>query len=277
MKWFRLYSEVLHDPKVQRLSPALFKHWINLLCLANEQTPRGTLPAIDDIAFALRVKPSEGVKILTELGRAGLVDQPSEGRACPHNWPERQRNSDDIAARVRHYRNGKEPDNTPIPPAPQPTTPQDVTLHVTLQDGTSNVLDTDTEEDKNRSDHIPAHPAPKPGFAYQEIWDGVIAQQGYKPTWNYTVECKAVKRLLSAYPNAQPDDFVRFLAYIRTCWPWVEESTRQPTFSESTKHFGAWQAAGQPDRAIDKPRQNDKRPQPLYPERRTVSVLREVG
>jgi hypothetical protein len=72
MKWFRLYSSVLHDPKVQRLTPALFKHWVNLLCLASEQDDRGMLPSLDDIAFALRIKPSEATQVMTQLRGAAL-------------------------------------------------------------------------------------------------------------------------------------------------------------------------------------------------------------
>ncbi|HEX9036972.1 MAG TPA: hypothetical protein VF808_08280 [Ktedonobacterales bacterium] len=106
MKWFRLYSSVLHDPKAQRLSPALFKYWINLLCLANEGEPRGALPSVEDIAFALRVKPGEAGQILSQLRGAGLIDQTLEGRDFPHNWMQRQRRSDDVAARVAEHRWG---------------------------------------------------------------------------------------------------------------------------------------------------------------------------
>ena len=42
-QWLRLYDDVLDDPEVQRLPPDLFKHWVNLLCLANKGTLRGTL------------------------------------------------------------------------------------------------------------------------------------------------------------------------------------------------------------------------------------------
>src|SRR5690242_16437092 len=152
MKWFRMYSEVLHDPKVQRLSPAMFKHWVNLLCLANDSTPRGVLPSIEDIAFALRIKPTEAGRIVGELVKLQLLELTPDGRAIPHNWTERQRNSDDVAARVARHR-AKE---TPQSPPPQgkngfdhtePVTLQ-ATLRETAQAPQSNVLDRDRE--KNR-------------------------------------------------------------------------------------------------------------------------------
>jgi hypothetical protein len=114
MKWFRIYSSVLHDPKVQRLSPAVFRHWINLRCLANEGEPRGALPRVEDIAFALRVKPSEADLFMTQLRATGLVDQASVGRDFPRNWTQRQRKSDDVATRVANHRqraSGKESGN----------------------------------------------------------------------------------------------------------------------------------------------------------------------
>ena len=154
MKWFRMYSEVLHDPKVQRLTPAMFKHWVNLLCLANDSTPRGVLPSTDDIAFALRIKPTEAARIVADLVKLQLLELTPDGRAIPHNWTERQRNSDDVAARVARHR----AKDTPQSPPPQGTnhkaTNGYVTLHeplpVTLHTPQSNVLDRDIE--MNRSD-----------------------------------------------------------------------------------------------------------------------------
>jgi 5-methylcytosine-specific restriction endonuclease McrA len=94
IKWFRLYSFVLHDPKTQRLSPALFKRWINLLCLASESEPRGALPSVLDIAFALRVKPCGAERVLAQLRQARLVDRTPEGRDFFHNRTQRQLKSE---------------------------------------------------------------------------------------------------------------------------------------------------------------------------------------
>lgn len=99
MRWFRLYSSVLHDPKVQRLSPELFKHWIYLLCLASDQDEPGILPSVDDIAFALRLKPSDVAVVMTQLEHAGLIDRTPQGRCLRHNWP-----PDDGGPRLSEWR-----------------------------------------------------------------------------------------------------------------------------------------------------------------------------
>lgn len=115
MEWFRLYDCVLDDPKVQRLPPPLFKHWINLLCLANQSTPRGTLPAVPDIAFRLRIGEDQAHDVIAQLNAAGLLDQ---GETLePHNWPNRQKRSDDSAPRVAKHRATKDetlPPNDPV-------------------------------------------------------------------------------------------------------------------------------------------------------------------
>ena len=147
MKWFRLYSSVLNDPKVQQLPPEMFKHWINMLCVASENTPRGELPPLDDLAFALRIRRSTCEKLLKKLAEAGLIEESfpevsgefseSFPKVSIHNWEQRQRESDNIAARVEKHRRRKhaESDAGAI---------GNVTLQVTE---VKRSVDTDTETD----------------------------------------------------------------------------------------------------------------------------------
>jgi hypothetical protein len=90
-RWFRLYDDVLDDPKVQRLPPVLFKAWINLLCLASRGG--GTLPSVDDIAFSLRADIETVNGWLDDLSGRGLLAEQGDGIA-PHNWQARQFKSD---------------------------------------------------------------------------------------------------------------------------------------------------------------------------------------
>src|SRR3990167_8619903 len=93
--WFRFYSEVLHDPKVQTLSGADFKAWINLLCLANESTPRGSLPLDADVGFALRITTQKAGDLLARFMEWGLLDADEElHRLVVHGWERRQFASD---------------------------------------------------------------------------------------------------------------------------------------------------------------------------------------
>lgn len=102
MPWFRFYTEVLDDPKVQRLPPHLFKTWVNLLCLAG--TNDGAFPTVDDIAFRLRMSTHDVEQQIDELILAGLIDIERGGKRTPHNWSRRQFVSDTSTARVQKFR-----------------------------------------------------------------------------------------------------------------------------------------------------------------------------
>ncbi len=131
MKWFRFYSEVLHDSKVQTLHPELFRAWVNLLCLANEGTERGRLPELKQIAFALRVKEDKAAQIVGQLTACGLIDADEQGGNRPHNWDRRQRDSDNVNTRVREYRKRKA----------RVSMASDVTLHETDSERDGNALE----------------------------------------------------------------------------------------------------------------------------------------
>ena len=90
-RWFRVYDDLVDDPKVQRLSAGLFRAWMNLLCLASKNN--GSLPCLDDIAYKLRVTTVEAEAIIDALVSAELLDK---RRDCysPHNWDKRQFKSD---------------------------------------------------------------------------------------------------------------------------------------------------------------------------------------
>lgn len=148
MKWFRFYSGALDDPKVQRLPPELFKGWVNLLCLANEGSPRGTLPSIEDIAFRLRISEEEAVALITALRSRGLIDE-AAGTFHPHNWDGRQRRSDNVTERVQKHREKRtSPEGRNVP--------RNVTGNVTRNTpDTDTEADTDTEQRRNDSSVAP--------------------------------------------------------------------------------------------------------------------------
>jgi hypothetical protein len=100
-RWFRMYDEVLDDPKVQRLTGEDFKAWVNILCLASRHD--GALPSVEDIAFALRLNDQKTGKLLARLVSVGLLDEAGSGFS-PHGWSERQYKSDVSTERVKRFR-----------------------------------------------------------------------------------------------------------------------------------------------------------------------------
>jgi len=103
-RWFRLYDELLDDPKVQRLSGDDFKAWVNLLCLASRND--GKLPCVEDIAFALRMDARKAAATVERLVRATLLDADGDGFK-PHGWDARQYKSDVSTSRVKQFRERK--------------------------------------------------------------------------------------------------------------------------------------------------------------------------
>jgi hypothetical protein len=120
-RWFRLYASVLNDPKVQRLEPALFKTWINMLCAASEND--GIIPSIADLAFLLRRPEASIAKDIEALTVAGLIDD-DETVLRPHNWTGRQFQSDVSAGRVKRHRE-RQRNVTPTVTAPVTVSPPD--------------------------------------------------------------------------------------------------------------------------------------------------------
>jgi hypothetical protein len=103
-RWFRVYDDIVDNPKVQQLSPKNFRALINLWALASQND--GALPSEKDIGFRLRMKPSEVVKMLADLRQAELIDETDQG-LTPHNWSSRQYKSDTSRERTRLYRQRK--------------------------------------------------------------------------------------------------------------------------------------------------------------------------
>lgn len=103
-RWFRMYDELLDDPKVQRLSGDDFKAWVNILCLASRNN--GALPAVEDIGFALRLDLKKISAVVSRLVSCGLLDVEGD-RFAPHGWNARQYKSDVSTDRVKQFRKRK--------------------------------------------------------------------------------------------------------------------------------------------------------------------------
>lgn len=103
-RWFRVYDDLVDDPKAQRLSAENFRALINLWCLASKGD--GVLPPLEDIAFKLRVSAEKASKLLADLTKAGLFNEDETG-IHPHNWSARQFKSDVSNDRVKRHRERK--------------------------------------------------------------------------------------------------------------------------------------------------------------------------
>lgn len=138
-----MYTDVLDDPKVQKLPPPLFKVWVNLLCLAGRHD--GVLPSEDDIAFALRLDEEACALSIRELVIRGLLDAVDDGLK-PHNWDERQFKSDTAESAAERKRTQRAREKQRGKPADVTACHSDSHSEVTPPD-----TDTDTEADTEQS------------------------------------------------------------------------------------------------------------------------------
>lgn len=147
-RWFRIYDEILDDPKVQLLSPELFKTWINVLAIASKNG--GKLPSVRDMAFSLRLSVDDIQSRIDDLIMAGLIDILPGKKLEPHNWSKRQWKSDDSADRVRKHRAKKSQGSEANKETPtEPLRNDIVTVTVTPPD-TDTDTDTDTESERKK-------------------------------------------------------------------------------------------------------------------------------
>lgn len=147
MNWFRFYTSVLDDPKVQRLPGDVFKVWANLLCLASKVNhATGELPPVPDIAFALRLSVPETTNYLEGLAGEELLDRTRGGGYAIHNWANRQKPSDSSTVRVQKHRRKRPPvtgnsTETVARTNGNGAGTADVTLHETPVERPGNALD----------------------------------------------------------------------------------------------------------------------------------------
>lgn len=136
--WFRMYVEALDNPKVQRLSGDAFKAWVNLLCLAGKND--GRLPSVEDISFALRMKPREAERFVADMVAKRLIDVSDDGMK-PHDWDDRQFQTDASTARVRAFRERRSKRHETVSSnvsEPLPATPPDTEQNRTEQNTDAN-------------------------------------------------------------------------------------------------------------------------------------------
>jgi hypothetical protein len=123
-RWFRLYDELLNDPKVQRLPPWAFKMLINLWCIASKN--EGVIPE-EGLPYALHMRADHvrnGLLMLFSCGLLERIEPSSTDRKVvvhpsftPHKWHIRNPNHKPSTERTRAYRERervREREGTPL-------------------------------------------------------------------------------------------------------------------------------------------------------------------
>jgi len=104
MKWFRLYDEIVDDPKIMRLNETLRWRYIAVLCCINKyERTTNRLPSDNELTFHLRLSEKDLDETLTTLLRQKLIQKDKHGYYSKA-FKNRQYESDNITARVQRFR-----------------------------------------------------------------------------------------------------------------------------------------------------------------------------
>ena len=107
MKWFRLYTEILDDPKVTDMSATCFRLWINLMATASSLDDDGKITwNSKTIAKRIRMRQSDVKRSIKKLIELNILTNSSNGLQFI-NWEKRQFKSDLSTSRVKRFRNGE--------------------------------------------------------------------------------------------------------------------------------------------------------------------------
>ncbi len=137
--WIKLYHEILDDPKMGRMSEVLFARCIKFFLLAGDLDKKGTLPAVSDMSWRLRIPEEELESDLIELQKLSITAN-KEGVWRITKWKDRQR-ARTSAERTHMWREQKRRAEYVR------EGPADVTLGDDISDGSSHRVDTDKEAD----------------------------------------------------------------------------------------------------------------------------------
>ncbi len=184
MKWFRLYNEIVDDPKILQLRPESRWHFIACLCIANrlrersqfasqstlrrvcidfasaskatniEADNKGSLPDIKTIAAYMRLAPSHAKRIIARLIDAGLIDEDHDTKELTiHGWSKRQFHADDVTSRTHAYKERSK----------ERSRERSEEHRVNVPRGRSGTFsDTDKEKNKKLSHSVPQFPVTPP-------------------------------------------------------------------------------------------------------------------
>ena len=115
LPWFRLYGEIVSDPKVQLLDFADQRHFVMVLALKCNGTLDAQYPNAEfrakAISKALGLTHEEGSQVVDRLCENGLVNNDWQ----PRKWEERRFISDHSAERTKRWRDGKKQSSNTLP------------------------------------------------------------------------------------------------------------------------------------------------------------------
>lgn len=188
--WIKLYTEILKDPKMGRLTDRQFRTCINLFALAGEHDQEGALPSVADMSWTLRMDETELLDNLNELAKVGIVRCINDTwLVC--KWQERQAKApsaapDKVLQRVHDYRQRQRNESV--------TTLQDEVKRGVTPPETETDIETETETDTESERGATFTPGPVVARA------SVTRTTGTKPNPKLSPQVNLFAKVTGFYP-----------------------------------------------------------------------------
>ena len=104
MKWFRMYTDILDDPKMYEMMPKTFKIFTFLLAFCSELDNSGSISVTKNKPkWRLRLRKREWENAINELITLNIISVEGDVLTIL-NWNKRQYKSDSSTERVQRYR-----------------------------------------------------------------------------------------------------------------------------------------------------------------------------
>ena len=217
MRWFRLYTDILDDPKMKYLDDSAFRFLISLLVVACEQELDGKI-TLSKLEISWRVRRHISVvrKCLPLFEKLKIISIENDGLQFI-NWNKRQFKSDDVTERVKRFRNVTK------------------SLHETPPE-----TETETETEQRKKKASCSEPSKnngsKPAAPPSKILESI-------PT-NKNEEYPVTAEMIAEYARAYPAVDIR--QQIRKMRAWaVSNPTKRKTKSGMPRFINAWLAKEQ--------------------------------
>jgi len=140
--WIKVYHEVLHDPKMGRLSDHLWRRFFELCLIAGEEDKEGWLPEVGNMAWTLRTTTGDLEADLHLLMEHQLVSLDPDGAWFVTKFADRQSPLSPAERKAKQRERDRQRDYESHGPVTQ-----GVTIRDTEQDTDT---DTDTDQDTDK-------------------------------------------------------------------------------------------------------------------------------
>jgi len=241
--WIKLYHEILHDPKMGRLSDPLWRRTIELFLMAGETGKTGQLPPLPEMSWTCRITEERMLEDLQALSEFNIVHETEAGWFVTHF---EQRQDADTDAERKQYQRKRE---RKVTHSPEPVTSRDNNVTRNVQE-LKLKLKIESEEEEGRSAPAAASSVPKTPNqvpANDQTIERLWQQATGMPTFMGNTRADDMRRIEAVY-NRNEWDFQKTVTELKGYYEaWINTVSKKTNTKYSKQNTGwlDWAIAGE--------------------------------